>query len=274
MTITLADLKLLPQWVGYTAAKVPMNPHNGRAAASNNPDSWLTAAQAWAAKKRHNWAGVGYVFTIAAGVVGVDLDKCIDADGHLSDEARQIVQMLNSYTERSPSGTGLHILARGSIPHSVKQVGFEMYNELRYFTVTGNVYGDPRDIEERDDELLALHATYAEVRSTPEPFTPTSTTGNRYTQAALMRAMQTASVAANGGRNNTLYAETAALVELVNGGGLARVDVERVMTAAGLASGLEPVEVASTIASAFRAVTKARPVPPPKPRYQAIEDVI
>ncbi len=118
--MTLADLKLLPQWVGYTAAKVPMNPHNGRAAASNNPDTWGTAAQAWAAKKRHNWAGVGYVFTIAAGVVGVDLDDCFDADGRLSDEARQIVQMLNSYTERSPSGTGLHILARGSIPHSIK----------------------------------------------------------------------------------------------------------------------------------------------------------
>ena len=141
MTMTLADLKLLPQWVGYTAAKVPMNPHNGRAAASNNPDTWGTAAQAWAAKKRHNWAGVGYVFTIAAGVVGVDLDDCFDADGRLSDEARQIVQMLNSYTERSPSGTGLHILARGSIPHSIKTPTFEMYNELRYFTVTGRQFG-------------------------------------------------------------------------------------------------------------------------------------
>ncbi len=189
MTMTLADLKLLPQWVGYTAAKVPMNPHNGRAAASNNPDTWGTAAQAWAAKRRHNWAGVGYVFTIAAGVVGVDLDDCFDADGHLSDEARQIVQMLNSYTERSPSGTGLHILACGSIPHSVKQVGFEMYNELRYFTVTGNVYGDPRDIEEREKELLALFVVFGGDIEPPRPVARPATSPVTTEEAEVAKAL-------------------------------------------------------------------------------------
>jgi hypothetical protein len=145
-----------------------MNPHGGGAAASNNPETWGTAAQAWAAKKRHGWAGIGFVFTIAAGVIGVDLDDCFDEAGRLHDTARQIVQMLNSYTERSPSGCGLHILACGSIPHSIKQPGFEMYNELRYFTVTGRQYGMAAvieglasgNIEDRQDELNALFVCF------------------------------------------------------------------------------------------------------------------
>ena len=101
------------------------------------------------------------MFTIGAGVIGVDLDDCYDEDGRLSDMAAQVVTMLNSYTERSPSGRGLHILACGTIPHSVKQPGFEMYNELRYFTVTGNrLKAYSADIEDRAAELLALFVTF------------------------------------------------------------------------------------------------------------------
>ena len=161
---TVAELKTLSQWVGYTSKKIPMSPHTGTAAASNNPDTWGTAAEAWAAKKRNGWAGIGYVFTIAAGVVGIDLDDCFTEDGRLNDTARQIVQMMNSYTERSPSGRGLHILACGSIPHSIKQPTFEMYNELRYFTMTGQQYGASDEvaanIEDRQDELNALFVCF------------------------------------------------------------------------------------------------------------------
>ncbi len=162
--LTMQQLKARSQWVGYTTNKVPMNPNTGGAAQSNNPDTWATAAEAWAAKKQYGWAGIGYVFTIAAGVVGIDLDDCFTEDGRLNDTARQIVQMTNSYTERSPSGKGLHILACGSIPHSVKRPGFEMYNELRYFTVTGQQYGASEEvavnIEDRQDELNALFVCF------------------------------------------------------------------------------------------------------------------
>lgn len=179
MTRTMAELKALPQWVGYTANKVPMNPNGGGAAASNNPETWATAAQAWSAKRLHGWAGIGFVFTIGAGVIGVDLDDCFEEteDGRrLTDTARQVVQMLNSYTELSPSGNGLHILACGSIPHSVKQPGFEMYNELRYFTVTGRQYGKgavdagfASGIEDRDTELNALFVTFGGDYEPPAP---------------------------------------------------------------------------------------------------------
>lgn len=183
---TLAELKALPQWVGYTTKKIPMCPHTGGAAATNNPDTWGTAAEAWAAKKRHGWAGIGYVFTIGAGVVGVDLDDCFIGDGderRLTDTARQVVQMLDCYTEVSPSGNGLHILACGSIPHSVKQPGFEMYNELRYFTVTGRQYGASefvgRDIENRQDALAALFVAFGgDFEPAPAPRRPALERGN------------------------------------------------------------------------------------------------
>ena len=180
---TLAELKVLPQWVGYTSKKIPMSPHTGTAAASNNPDTWATAAEAWVARKHYSWAGIGYVFTISAGVVGIDLDDCFTEDGRLNDTARQIVQMVDSYTERSPSGTGLHILACGSIPHSVKQPGFEMYNELRYFTVTGRQYGASEfvgcNIEDRQAALEALFVCYGgNFEPQPIPRRPALESGN------------------------------------------------------------------------------------------------
>lgn len=180
---TVAELKTLSQWVGYTSKKIPMSPHTGAAAASNNPDTWGTAAEAWAAKKRNGWAGIGYVFTIGAGVVGIDLDDCFTEDGRLNDTARQIVQMMNSYTERSPSGKGLHILACGSIPHSVKKPGFEMYNELRYFTVTGHQYGASDfvgcNIEDRQAALEALFVCYGgNFEPQPLPRRPALESGN------------------------------------------------------------------------------------------------
>ena len=154
-----------------------MSPHTGTAAASNNPDTWGTAAEAWAAKKRYGWAGIGCMFSIQTGVVGIDLDDCFTEDGRLNDTARQIVQMMNSYTERSPSGKGLHILACGSIPHSVKRPGFEMYNELRYFTMTGQQYGASEfagcNIEDRQDEMNALFVVYdGDYEPAPRPVRP------------------------------------------------------------------------------------------------------
>lgn len=195
---TMAQLKDRPAWVGYTAKKVPMCPHTGGAAASNNPETWGTAAQAWSAKKRYGWAGIGYVFTIGAGVVGVDLDDCFEGEGdarRLTDTARQIVQMLNSYTELSPSGNGLHILACGAIPHSVKQAGFEMYNELRYFTVTGRQFGASEfvgcNIEDRDTELNALFVVFGgDMEPAPLPQRPAIERGNMTTSIAeVQRAL-------------------------------------------------------------------------------------
>ena len=170
--MNLQDLKALPQWVGHLD-KVPKDPRTGGNAQTNNPATWATAGDAWRAKSRYGWDGIGYVFTIKAGVIGIDLDDCFDDDHNLKPWARDVVQCVNSYTEYSPSGRGLHILTLGSIPHSIKQAGFEMYNELRYFTVTGREYGASAfvssDIEERQTKLDALFVTFGGDFNDPPP---------------------------------------------------------------------------------------------------------
>jgi hypothetical protein len=78
-------------------------------------------------------------------VVGVDLNNCVNDKGCLEPWAQQIVVELNSYTEVSPSGTGVKIWVTGTLPIPENKtgcrnsdLGLEMYQHGRYFTIAGN----------------------------------------------------------------------------------------------------------------------------------------
>jgi primase-polymerase (primpol)-like protein len=100
---------------------------------------------------------------------GIDLDKCRDPQsGHITEWARHIIVSLNSYTEISPSGTGIHIIIHASMLTTIEKLGrtklahkrghIEIYDERRYFTWSGNLLeGTPTTIEERQDELTDLY---------------------------------------------------------------------------------------------------------------------
>ena len=278
--LTRDEWKALPQWACWTlidGRKVPMNPATGRAAKSNDPSTWTTAAGAWAAKKARRWGGLNFALTIDSGIVAIDLDDCFEErDGRrqLKKYAAQIVHMLDTYTELSPSGNGLHLFTLGTIPSNIKIPGFEMYAARHFMSVTGRYLESASpDIESRGEILTALHA-FCSIRRAPlPPRRPVELTGNysRYSAAALARATATVSHAANGARNNLLFQETAALVELVNAGIVDRAAVEQAMIAAGVTSGLEEVEARRTVKSAFSTTTKVRQIVI-RPRYSAIED--
>ncbi len=75
--------------------------------------------------------------------------------------------MMASYTEYSPSGKGLHILFKLNEPLSElgthrrnDELGIEMYDSGRYFTVTGNVYGEARLVSERTEAAQKVYAKY------------------------------------------------------------------------------------------------------------------
>jgi putative DNA primase/helicase len=124
----------------------------------DRPETWGTFAEALTTARRGAADGVGIV--LGDGLVGVDLDHCCaDVDGMLSPEAQTIVGTLWSYTERSPSGHGVHILAQGALPPGRRRAGFvEMYDRDRFFTVTGrHLTGTPTTIEERTAALATLH---------------------------------------------------------------------------------------------------------------------
>lgn len=150
-----SDLKELPQWV-TRKGKVPINPHTGYGAKAGDQSTWGTFEQCVTVVKDYN--GIGFEFN-DNGIVGVDLDHVINDIGIVTPEALDIVKRLNSYTEISPSGTGLHIFVYGDIPEKGRkhtEKGIELYKDKRYFTVTGNVYGDLKPVEHRSTEIMEL----------------------------------------------------------------------------------------------------------------------
>lgn len=154
--------------VGDATPKAPFSPAMlllGEAlpAKAGVPETWGRYDNAVECVRRGLAQGIGYQFG-GTDLYGVDLDHVLDERGQLAPQAHAIVDKLASYTEVSPSGTGLHIFvfAPGAdITRHRKKDGFvEIYNDLRYFTVTGNVYGAAKDIERRPAELQSIHDEY------------------------------------------------------------------------------------------------------------------
>lgn len=137
--------------------KVPYNPLTGKRAETNNPDtftSFVLADEAYMVDGE--CSGVG--FRLANGFCVVDIDHCCK-DGIVSDLAVQLVERLQSYTEYSPSGTGLHIIFKAeNFPFDKEKYyiknphnGVEVYMSgitNRFMTATGNTaYAYPvRDV--------------------------------------------------------------------------------------------------------------------------------
>src|ERR687894_488035 len=72
----------------------------------------------------------------------VELDDCITDDGEIESWAAEIVEQLDSYTERSPSETGAHIFVKAKLNGSRRRSGgFEVYDERRFFCMTGESLG-------------------------------------------------------------------------------------------------------------------------------------
>lgn len=143
--------------------KIPVNPHTGSFGSATNPDSWASFDEARGYAIDGAAAGLGFVFTEDDPIVGVDLDDCrVPETGTLTGVAPDIVENLVSYTEVSPSGTGVHVLVEGTLPDDRNRRGnVEMYETARFFTVTGDHLDDtPRSIEQRHDELLEVHTEH------------------------------------------------------------------------------------------------------------------
>ena len=154
------EIKVIPHWVCYNQDKHPINPRTGGRAMSNNPSTWAAFDEAAGAVSKWGCAGVG--FMLGDGIFGIDLDHCYDpATGVLSDMAADIVEAVRSYTEFSPSGTGLHILCRGTLPAGARRrAGLEMYETGRYFTVTGKPFGAPLPLAEGTVAAAIVHKKY------------------------------------------------------------------------------------------------------------------
>jgi len=175
-----------------------------RKASSTDAETWRSFADAQAAVEDGKGDGPGFV--LGDGYVGVDIDHCVDADGTLDADAQAVVDLLQSYTEFSPSATGIHILVRGALPAGRRKKGrYEIYDGGRYFTLTGaQVPGTPTTIRTCEDPLLTdLHtrlfgAATLSLLAAPVPSPPTAHDSD---EALLSRMFS----ATNGGAIRALW---------------------------------------------------------------------
>ena len=177
--MTLDELKQQRRWVlwryervGDSDTKVPYQA-NGRHAQSNNPQTWA----AWLELQPfvEQYSGVGIMLGNPLG--GADLDHCVE-DGKVAPWAQEIIARIHSYTEISPSGTGIRILVVGSHGHDKgrklkrreTEEAAEAYDNVRFLTFTGNhLPGTPTDLCERSAELAWLWEQIDQGKCPPNP---------------------------------------------------------------------------------------------------------
>ena len=164
------ELRELNQWVVFKfqaqpgepkPRKRPFRASNPAAAADcSDPQTWDSFEQAVAMVDAGHADAIAFAFSDQDPYFGVDLD------GEMSAEEQQIVcQSLCSYTERSVSGDGYHVIVRASLNghprHRAAGIGLEVYDSKRFFIFTGaHVAGTPTTIEYREAEIDALLAKY------------------------------------------------------------------------------------------------------------------
>jgi primase-polymerase (primpol)-like protein len=150
------ELRQRPRWLLWCwelrKGKWAKPPHqiNGRLADSTDPGTWTTFAAALAAYQRDGWAGIGYALRpdddASPTDVGGDIDRCRVRDtGELLPWGSLIVATMATYSELSPTATGLRFVGKGRLPGNGTGMArpyesgkVELYQQGRYVTFTGH----------------------------------------------------------------------------------------------------------------------------------------
>jgi putative DNA primase/helicase len=191
LSVVPAALVVEPRWIAWRyeertdkhgrvkMTKVPYRGDGRGKASSTDPSTWTSFDRATDAVALNGFDGAGFV--LGDGYAGVDLDGCRHpTTGAVHPEAFKVIAKLDSYTEISPSGCGLKVFVRGTLPEGrrafadVKWKGYlagvvpseqekyevAMFATSKYFTVTGaHLSFTPADVRERTAELADLHAS-------------------------------------------------------------------------------------------------------------------
>ncbi|WP_302493478.1 phage/plasmid primase, P4 family [uncultured Ruminococcus sp.] len=180
------ELKGYKNWVCWQAypdpkshsgiSKKPVNPKTGGLAQSNNPDTWSDFETA--VRQSGKYSGIGFMFSNSP-FFGVDLDDMPNdiedyQNGGADNIISEFVNTLQSYTEFSQSKTGVHIICKGTLPEGRRKAkndsgGFEMYENGRFFVVTGNYCSEYGYINDCTESVKPLHSKYLGKTAEPKP---------------------------------------------------------------------------------------------------------
>lgn len=174
-------LRERPQWLVWRfeqkdgepkPRKVPYYAGGGRRVGAQGDDAdrkrLVSFDRAFEAASGGRYSGLGFAFLPDDGLIGIDLDNCIDAEsGAITEQAAGIIRACGSYTEFSPSRKGVHIYSFGQTKsHKSNEIGVEMFCGRQFFTVTGCAYpGTVDDVTTlRADVVDRLHTIIDEAR--------------------------------------------------------------------------------------------------------------
>ena len=165
------EIKKTRRWVGYKVetrdgkqTKVPYNAILGTHARSNDPSTWTTFGVAVSGCLKYGFDGIGFMLgkdtETDTHYLGIDLDN--HDEPNFQELASDFIETLNSYTEYSHSGKGIHIICKGTKPVGrCRKSNIEMYDNGRFFTMSGNVIKN-LPIAERNQEIQELWERYIE----------------------------------------------------------------------------------------------------------------
>lgn len=201
------------RWVSYRMVKmgekftkVPKKLLGGNAS-STNPNDWSTFKEVEEFSKQF-----GIIFTPEKTLLGIDLDHILTGTTITDARSLDFVQTANSYTEISPSKSGLHVFLEITEPLTLqakKHGPYECYTEGRFFTVTHQSYDKkPKEVRTvTPAEALTLleilgYPWNKEVAATPAsnslPLSPTDILTDDQVLAAMFQAK-------NGDKIRALY---------------------------------------------------------------------
>ena len=188
-SITTASLAMRPVWVAWqledrNGAKTKVPYITAQRKAEANAARWLQRAEAeklhGMLPKPHGMGGIGLEFTVlddGRALGGIDLDTCRNIEtGEIEEWALKIIENFKSFTEVSPSGTGVKIFFTYSADDLEKlraemgdaiwsksykrggglhPPGIELHLGHRYFCVTEQIVdGSPEDFRHIETATL------------------------------------------------------------------------------------------------------------------------
>ena len=156
------ELKKLKQWCVYSIvqpkkqgqhkSKIPINPITGKGASSTDSNTWVDFKTAVNKSKKYD--GLGFFFN--NNYIGVDIDDIPEEIKKFSQaptDPNNLINWLNgltnhSYLEVSQSGKGIHAIVKGKYKlDKNRRDNFEIYNNGRFFALTGNILNDQKEIK-------------------------------------------------------------------------------------------------------------------------------
>ncbi len=166
------ELKEKPQWVGIKIVeggkKVPIDPnfnHDLQWAKVNDPNTWGSFQSAAKLVELGECVAVAYALTKEDIIIFVDLD-CHTETCSTEEEKKKVEQfykalcksteVIETYREKSLSGNGVHLLAKGELLPGYKTGGskvapVELYTHNRFVIMTGH---KENDCEVSDEEKV------------------------------------------------------------------------------------------------------------------------